>query len=611
MRKFFLKSAGLWAGSTSREFVATVIRVMSWKVAVTLALTFCLSVTQGTQLLLLVPLMQLVGLDTQQGSMGWLADLISSVFAAVGLPLTLMTVLGVFVLVTTSLALLTRWQTIFELKFSQEFLASLRESLYRAIARADWLTFTRSRSSDFTHALTSELDRVESGTRFLLQLTTRAMLVIVYALLALRLSLTMTVLVFATGVVLFSLLHRKAKAARLTGEEISLATNGLYAAAIEHLSGMKTAKSYGVEERNANIFSSLAHRVAKMQVKSMRNYAETTFWFSIASTAVLSGILYVSLEILSISAASVILLLLLFYRMVPLFNNIQLYYQNYLNSLPAFAGVMEIQARCEAATEFKGYKGELAGGVGLRREIRLKDLSFSYGGETGLAAIADINLTIKAAETVAIVGPSGAGKSTVADLVMGLVMPDQGHVLVDDTPLRPESIRSWRSQIGYVPQDTFLFNDTVRANLLWACPGASDEEINQALKLAAAEEFVHTLPEGMETILGDRGVRLSGGERQRLALARALLRKPSLLILDEATSALDSENERRIQSAIEGLHGRMTILVITHRLSTIRRADVIHVLERGHLVESGSWETLLTRRGRFEALARAQGIESK
>jgi ATP-binding cassette subfamily C protein len=555
--------------------------------------------------------MQLVGLDVQQDSMGWIADLISSVFEAMGLPLNLITVLGLFVLVTISLALLTRWQTVFELQFSQEFLASLRDNLYRAIVGADWLTFARSRSSDFTHALTSELDRVETGIRFLLQLTTRAMLVLVYAALALRLSLTMTALVFATGIVLFSLLHRKAKAARLTGEEVSLATNGLYAATIEHLSGMKTAKSYGVEERNANIFSSLAHKVAKMQVKSMRNYAETTFWFTVASAVVLSGILYVSLEVLSISAASVFLLLLIFYRMVPLFSNIQLYYQNYLNSLPAFAGVMKIQARCEAATEFNGYKGELAGRVELHHEIHLQNLSFSYGAEEALPAVYDLDMPIRAAETAAIVGPSGAGKSTVADLVMGLVVPYRGQVLVDGTPLRPESIRSWRSHIGYVAQDTFLFNDTVRANLLWACPRASDEEINKALRLAAAEEFVHKLPEGIETILGDRGVRLSGGERQRLALARALLRKPSLLILDEATSALDSENERRIQSAIEGLHGRMTILVITHRLSTIRRADVIHVLERGRLVETGSWEVLFSKHGRFEALARAQGLDDR
>jgi ATP-binding cassette, subfamily C, bacterial len=193
---------------------------------------------------------------------------------------------------------------------------------------------------------------------------------------------------------------------------------------------------------------------------------------------------------------------------------------------------------------------------------------------------------------------------------MGLIVPNEGRVLVDETPLSAERTQPWRNQIGYVPQDTFLFNDTVKANLLWARPDADDEEITQALRSAAAEEFVFGLPEGIHTVLGDRGVRLSGGERQRLALARALLRKPSLLVLDEATSALDSENERRIQDAIEKLHGRMTILVITHRLSTIRKADVIHVLEEGRLVESGDWDALLgTRDGRFRALCKAQGIE--
>jgi ATP-binding cassette, subfamily C, bacterial len=611
MRKFFSKSVSLWIGSTSREYVATLISVMSWKVALAVALTFCLGVTQGAQLLMLVPLMQLIGLDVQQGSVAWLAGLISSVFEAVGLQPTLIPVLGLFTLVTASLALISRWQLIFQFKLSQEFLASLRERLYRAIASADWLTFARTRPSDFTHALTSELDRVETGTRFLLQLTTKGMLLVLYALLALRLSLTITALVFATGMILFLLLRKKAQAARWTGEEISLATNGLYAAAIEHLSGMKTAKSYGVEERSASLFSSLARRVAKMQVNATRNYAETTFWFTMASAVILSGILYVSLEVLSIPAAGLLLLLLLFNRMVPLFSAIQLDYQQYLNGLPAFAGVMEIQARCEAAAEFKGeqFKGELPGRVELHREIRLKDLSFAYGGEGAPPTIRNLNLTIRAGETAAIVGPSGAGKSTVADLIIGLVAPDRGHVLVDGTPLRPELISSWRSQIGYVAQDTFLFNDTVRANLLWACPGANEQEIDRALKLAAAEDFIHNLPEGMETILGDRGVRLSGGERQRLALARALLREPSLLILDEATSALDSENERRIQRAIEGLHGRMTILIITHRLSAIRGADIIHVLERGRLVESGSWEALMSNgNGRFSALAGAQGI---
>jgi ATP-binding cassette subfamily C protein len=251
---------------------------------------------------------------------------------------------------------------------------------------------------------------------------------------------------------------------------------------------------------------------------------------------------------------------------------------------------MEVQGCYEAAAEPQAERQEE---VRLKGSIRFEGVSFGYGGEGGIPAIAGLDLEIPAVETTAIVGPSGAGKSTVADLGMGLIVPDRGRVLVDEVPLSPERMRSWRAQIGYVAQDTVLCHDMLRANLLWARPEVTDLEIWRALRSAAAEEFVSELPEGMETVVGDRGVRLSGGERQRLA--RALLREPSLLILDEATSALDSENEKRIQSAIEELHGRMTILVITHRLSTIRGADVIHVLERGRLVESGAWDTLVGR----------------
>jgi ATP-binding cassette subfamily C protein len=209
-----------------------------------------------------------------------------------------------------------------------------------------------------------------------------------------------------------------------------------------------------------------------------------------------------------------------------------------------------------------------------------------------------------------VVGPSGAGKSTLADLILGLIAPVRGRILVDERPLTPDRIPAWREHVGYVAQETFLFHDTVRANLQWARPGASDAAIRAALAAAAATEMVDRLPRGLDTVLGDRGERLSGGERQRLALARALLRQPALLVLDEATSHLDSENERRIQAAIEQLHRHVTILVITHRLSTVRLADVIHVVEDGRIVESGDWDSLLSReKGRFRALCLAQGLD--
>jgi ATP-binding cassette subfamily C protein len=273
--------------------------------------------------------------------------------------------------------------------------------------------------------------------------------------------------------------------------------------------------------------------------------------------------------------------------------------------LPSFSRVMELQRQCEEAAELKTQTGEK---FEMHRGIRFEKVSFGY--DRGTPVVKNIDLAIRAGQTTAIVGPSGAGKSTIADLVMGLIVPNEGHILVDGIELNSDRMKAWRNQIGYVPQDTFLFHDTLRSNLLWAKPDAKEEEIVQSLRFAASEEFVSGLSKGLDTILGDRGILLSGGERQRLALARALLRKPSLLILDEATSSLDSENEKRIQSAIEKLYGQMTILVISHRLSTIRGVDIIHVIEEGRLVESGTWDELVAKEnGRFHSLYQAQGMK--
>jgi ATP-binding cassette subfamily C protein len=244
----------------------------------------------------------------------------------------------------------------------------------------------------------------------------------------------------------------------------------------------------------------------------------------------------------------------------------------------------------------------------IEKGIELVDVSFSYSGNAQAPQLHSVSLSIPAGKTSAIVGASGAGKSTVADMLLGLIIPDAGTVSIDGRPLDESHLKSWREQIAYVAQDTFLFNDTVRFNLDWAAPGATEREMNDALASAAAD-FVSALPSGLDTVIGERGVRLSGGERQRLSLARALLRHPRVLILDEATSSLDSENEERIFRAIQRLHGEMTIVIITHRLSTIRSADVIHVLDAGRVVASGSWDELMAlEESRLRELSRSQGL---
>jgi ATP-binding cassette subfamily C protein len=449
------------------------------------------------------------------------------------------------------------------------------------------------------------MERIGPATYYILNLLATSIVAIVYILLAIKLSATMTGLVFLCGIGLIFLLKKKTKIAHETGEGLSEAMSGLYNAISEHLNGMKTAKSYGVEERHVEIFRGLAEQVRHQYTYAIQNQAEVNYWFNIGSVIILSLILFVSVQFLSISTAGLLLLLFLFARLMPKFSSIQQSFQSFINMLPSFNRVMEMQRRCEEASEAETPRYEK---IDIGHGIKFDKVSFSYDGNSPV--IKDLDIDIKAGQTTAMVGPSGAGKTTIADLIMGLIVPNEGSILIDGKKFGPEKMRAWRGQIGYVPQDTFLFNDTVRANLLWAKPDAKEEEINQSLRFAAAEEFVNGLPKKLDTTLGDRGILVSGGERQRIALARALLRKPSLLILDEATSSLDSENEKRIQNAIEKLHGQMTILVISHRLSTIRGADMIFVIEDGHLVESGTWDELLAKGdGRFRVLCKAQEID--
>lgn len=590
-----------------RAYMADLVGVVSWRVALTLGLMVCLSLTEGFGLLLLVPLLQLVGLDVDRGSLGRIAQFFSSAFTAIGMRPTLIAVLGLYVLVTSMRTLLYRWQVILNFTLKHAFVASLRQRLYRSVAKANWLFFSRSRASDFMHMLTTEMERIGEATDHLLYLIATGIVTIPYIVFALRLSVVMTALVLACGAGLMLLLRGKTRVAHVAGEELSREMSNLYAAIAEHFGGMKTAKSYGAEDRHSDLFTTLTERVRRTYVHTVRNETDLNLWFDIGSALVLSLIVYISFEVLAIGTAEVLLLLFLFARIMPRFSNIQQSSQSFVNLLPAFSMVKQAQVRCEAAAEPKAERVE---NFKLRHGIQFEQVSFGYEDNGKAPVIWNFNLHIMAGRTTAIVGPSGAGKSTIADLVTGLLVPDQGRVLVDGMPLGPERMRAWRDQIGYVSQDTFLFHDSVRVNLLWARPDASDEEINQALRSAAAAEFVTRPHKGLDTVLGDRGVLVSGGERQRLALARALLRKPSLLILDEATSNVDSETERRIQDAIERLRGQMTILVISHRLSTIRNADVIHVLEQGRLVESGTWDALAAEEnGRFRALCITQGID--
>ena len=552
------------------------------------------SLTEGISILLLIPLLHLIDKADQDfairvpDALRWLVP---------GGTVSLAAVLCLLVALVGLQAVFNRFKSIYMARLLYDFVNRVRMNFFESIGRARWGVFTRTRSSDLDHALNGDIDRVQVAAFSLLMLTQAALLLAGYLVVSLFISPVMTSFAILIGVLMLIALQPFRARASAYGRMLTSNRQDQYRTVSEFLGGIKVAKSLNVE---ASYFTELGATLDKMKADNIayvRNSTLGTALFQVASVVGLSLFIYIALVRFHLSLAEIVVLLLVFMRVAPRFLDIQIQAQQVLINIPAYTSMRSLQARFDAEREPAQSDAEHGARLSLDTGLNMRDISFAYGGDGGKPVVSKVTFGLPAGKVTALIGPSGSGKSTIADMLLGLLEPTEGRILADGSEITARNRRAWRDQVAYVPQDVFLLHDTIAANLRLAAPRASEDELWAALRKAHAADFVERLDLRLDTVVGDRGVRLSGGERQRIALARALLRKPSLLILDEATSALDWRNQSLIAQSIDGLRGQMTILTIAHRPSMIAFADWVVAIEDGRIVEVGQYQRLKAKSG--------------
>jgi subfamily B ATP-binding cassette protein MsbA len=414
--------------------------------------------------------------------------------------------------------------------------------------------------------------------------------------------MTLSALVIAPVIALLT--AKFGKALRNLARESFEGSKELTDTAQEALANQGIVKAYRAEKREAARFTKVAKRIVRANLRSASIAGMSPPTIELIGILFVVGLLFFGQqEIIAgrMNTAQFVTFLFFLFRSYDPMRKLSRLQNAMEQALAAAHHVWEVMDEHAEIKEKPG-AGPLPP---LQKEIELRNVSFGYANETR-SVLRDVSLKIKAGTMVALVGESGGGKSTLTKLLPRFHDPTSGAVLWDGIDLRDTTLSSLRQQIALVTQETVLFNDTVRHNIAYGKPEATDLEVEEAALIAFAHDFIREMPDKYDTIVGERGIFLSGGQRQRLAIARAILVNAPVLILDEATSALDAESERLVQRAIANLVRNRTTIVIAHRLSTVRRADVIVVMEAGQIIEMGTHTELLAKNGQYRKLYELQ-----
>ncbi len=542
-----------------------------------LVLMTLISFTEGLGIMMIIPLLKVLGINNETKVADQITTTVYKFLLDLNIPITLISILSIYFSILTIQALFNYLQSKLNYEIVHDLQTYLRNKLFEKVIDLHWLSFTKAKTSDYIHTITTSVSMVANGTFYFQKLIVNSFLVVLYFIFGFLLSpqLTLTIIVSSLLLVLST---RKINQSYILGEKLSHLSKKLYGFVTEQLNNMKQIKCLSKEYESKNKCSNLLEEINKVSNKTNDIISSTKCLFDICTVGLICAVIYISIQFLHLPVLNILLLLFLFAKTLPKISTIQQSLPRVTNMFAFFNDITTLISKCELeSTEIQITQEPII----FKDNIELRNISFSY--DKSKTILSNINLTINYGETVVITGPSGIGKSTLVDLISGIISPNEGAILIDKTPLGKEHLQFWHSQISYITQDTYLFNDTILKNLLFVNPNATSEDINDALKLTQLEELISSLPNKLETIIGDRGILLSNGERQRIALARALLHKPKLLILDEATNSLDSENENLILNTLSNLPGNLTKLFITHKPSLIKNADAIYELSKGRL----------------------------